>query len=305
MAKPLIFNIQKYSIHDGEGIRTTVFFKGCPLSCRWCHNPESQSFRPELMVHPGRCTGCGACAAVCPQKAVALTRDHKTRTDRSACVMCGACVDACVHNAREEAGREYELEDLVRLLEKDRMFYEESGGGITLSGGEVLVQDIDYVEQLARRLHDKGYSVDIDTCGCAPYEHIRRLLPYVDAFLYDIKLMDPEAHRAYTGADNALILENLKRLSADGGKINLRLPLIRGVNATEAFIRGIIAFLKENRIGVYRINLLKYHNTGSGKYSRLDRVYEGAEMAEPDQAFLDWAAEAFRQSGFSNIKIGG
>lgn len=315
MGMPLLFNIQKYSIHDGEGIRTTVFFKGCPLSCSWCHNPESQRFQAELLFHADRCTGCGACSQACPQRAVsmeslsppdpALPGKFLPRLDRSLCQGCGACVPACPYGAREAAGKEYPLPELIRLLEKDWMFYERSGGGITLSGGEPLAQDMDYIEELARRLHASGYSVDIDTCGCVPYEHIRRVLPYVDTFLYDIKLIDPRAHLEHTGVDNRLILENLKALSADGGKIQIRLPLIDGVNATEKHLTDIISFLQDNAINPYRINLLKYHSTGSGKYARLDRLYGGASMAEPDAQWLHQAEQLFRQSGFQNIQTGG
>ncbi len=225
--------------------------------------------------------------------------------DRTLCQICGACVAACPHNAREIAGKEYELPALIRELEKDRMFYEQSGGGITLSGGEPLAQDMDYIEELARRLHTKGYSVNIDTCGCVPYEHIRRVLPYTDTFLYDIKLMDPKAHRQYTGVDNGLILENLKALSADGGKINLRLPLTGGVNATKQHLTDIIQFLQKNAVNPYRINLLKYHSAGSGKYARLDRLYDHSSMAAPEAGWLEQTASLFRQSGFQNIQIGG
>ncbi len=307
MGMPLVFNIQKYSVHDGAGIRTTVFFKGCPLSCKWCHNPESQRFEKELLFHLDRCRGCGTCSAACERKAISMEPPPGPvpRLDRSLCQACGACALACPYGAREAVGKEYPLPELIRLLEKDWMFYERSGGGITLSGGEPLAQDMDYIEELARCLHAKGYSVDIDTCGCVPYEHIRRVLPYVDTFLYDIKLIDPQAHREHTGADNRLILENLKALSADGGKIQIRLPLIHGVNATEKHLTDIISFLQDNAINPYRINLLKYHSTGSGKYARLDRLYQGASMAEPDAQWLHQAQQLFRQSGFQNIQTGG
>lgn len=298
MGMPLILNIQKYAIHDGMGIRTTVFFKGCPLSCRWCHNPESQGYRRELLFHRDRCTGCGACAAACPHGAA-------LPLDRAACRSCGACVDACAHGAREWAGREYGIRDLVKELEKDQMFYDQSGGGVTLSGGEVLAQDMDYIAELARRLWEKGIGVDIDTCGHVPYERFLRVLPYTDTFLYDLKLMDPEAHKEYTGADNRLILENLKRLSGDGGKINIRLPLIEGVNADDGHIRAVIDFLKKENVRVCRVNLLPYHSTGSGKYAKLGRTYEEDGMAVPGQEWLERARESFLQNGFTNTEIGG
>lgn len=294
MSSPLIFNIQRYAIHDGGGIRTTVFFKGCPLSCRWCHNPESQRRQRELLFHKERCVGCGRCAAACP-----------AAFDRDRCTACGRCTDLCAHSAREVAGREYALEDLMRELEKDRIFYEQSGGGITLSGGECLAQDMDYVEELARRLYQRGYSVDFDTCGHVPYEHFQRVLPYADAFLYDIKLLDPDTHRRYTGADNRLILENLKRLSGDGGKIAIRLPLIGGVNASEPYIRDVIAFLRDGGIRASQINLLKYHTAGSGKYGKLGRAYEPDGFFPPEDAWLEQMAELFRKNGFTNIHIGG
>ena len=296
MGTPLVFNIQKYAIHDGEGIRTTVFFKGCPLACRWCHNPESQRWQRELMLHKDRCTGCGACVSVCPRGAA---------QSGEGCAGCGACADACVQGARELVGREYPLEELVRELEKDRMFYEQSGGGITLSGGEALAQDMDYIEELARRLHGKGYSVDFDTCGHIPYAHFQRVLPYADAFLYDVKLLDPEEHRRCTGVDNRLILENLKKLSGDGGKINLRLPLVGGVNATDEYIRDVIAFLRDEKIRVYRVNLLKYHTAGSGKYEKLGRDAGADGFFPPEDAWLERMAEIFRRTGFTNIHIGG
>ena len=308
MGKPLVFNIQKYSIHDGSGIRTTVFFKGCPLSCKWCHNPESQRFEKELLFHADRCTGCGACSIVCRAGAISMKdSDYKAlpRMNRALCEMCGACVTACPHNAREEAGKEYDLPDLIRELEKDRMFYEQSGGGITLSGGEVLAQNMDYIEELARRLYEKGISVDIDTCGHVPYDRFQRVLPYADTFLYDLKLMDPEAHKRYTGVDNRLILENLKRLSADGGKINIRLPLIAGVNACDRHIEEVISFLKGGNIRVHRVNLLKYHSTGSSKYGKLGRTYDEDGMAVPDGDWLERTREVFLRHGFTNTEIGG
>lgn len=305
MEQPLIYNIQRYSIHDGDGIRTTIFFKGCPLRCGWCHNPESQNFLPELLFDTEKCTGCGACAGACTAHAVQLNAEHKAETDREACALCGECLDYCLSSARSIAGRTYEIEELMREAEKDRMFYEQSGGGITLSGGEVMAQPIDYIERLAARLYEKGYSVNIDTCGFAPYERFERILPYTDAFLYDIKEMDSEKHKALTGAGNELILENLRKLSGAGTRIHLRLPLIAGVNADEEHVRSVISFLQSG-VGVERIYLLPYHNTGKSKYGRLSRPYDTARLFEvPAREQTERFAEQFRQNGFTKVQIGG
>ena len=165
---PLITSIQKYSIHDGDGIRTTVFFKGCPLSCVWCHNPETQCYGKDVMYDRERCTGCQSCVNVCPQHAIHADGDRVV-TDTDVCDRCGTCLDYCVNNLRELAGKEYTVEELVKELRKDEMFYEESGGGVTLSGGEVMTSDMDYVEKLVTKLHHMGITVTVDTCGFAPY----------------------------------------------------------------------------------------------------------------------------------------
>ena len=305
MGTPCVFNIQKFSIHDGDGIRTSIFFKGCPISCLWCHNPESQRYQKELMLFHDRCTACGSCVRHCPAEANRI-EDGKLIIDRDKCTACGVCTDWCLNNAREVAGKEYTVQELVKEAEKDRMFYEDSGGGITLSGGEVMVQDMDYIEKLCRILHDKGYSVNIDTCGYAPYENFKRILPYVDTFLYDIKAMDPEVHKHFIGVDNELILENLKKLSEDGARINIRIPVIDGVNATEEFMNSAIDFLRENNIRVKQVNLLPYHNTGMHKYRKLDRSYDEEHLLKvPEKADMELFKDIFMKHGFSNTKIGG
>ncbi|BAL01298.1 glycyl-radical enzyme activating family protein [Oscillibacter valericigenes Sjm18-20] len=304
MKQPYVFNIQKYSIHDGQGIRTTFFFKGCPLSCQWCHNPESQRGGIELMFYHERCVGCGSCVLACPQHANVLG-DGRVNMNRSVCTACGSCVDVCLPNARELVGRAYTVDELAREAEKDQMFYEESGGGVTLSGGEVMVQDMDYIEEFCRRLYRKGYSVNIDTCGYAPYENFQRLAPYVDTFLYDIKLMDPEEHKRFVGTDNQLILENLIRLSADGARLNIRIPTVNGVNATEKFMQDVIDFLLDNHIRVTAVNLLPYHNTGKSKYANLDRTYADEMLRVPDQEQMERFQTMFINNGFVNTKIGG
>lgn len=304
MSAPYVFNIQKYSIHDGDGIRTSIFFKGCPLKCLWCHNPESQRLHKELMFFYDRCVGCGACVSHCPNNAISM-KDGKAVTDREKCNACGMCEDWCITNAREVAGKEYTVEQLVKEAEKDRQFYEQSGGGITLSGGEVMVQDMDYIEQFCRIMYDKGYSVNIDTCGYAPYENFKRILPYVDTFLYDIKAMDERVHQHFMGVSNKLILENLIKLSRDGGKINIRIPIIDGVNATEEFMNEVIKFLKENNINVVKVNLLPYHSTGMHKYKKLDRPYdEEGILKVPSKENMELFKDIFTKNGYKT-KIGG
>ncbi len=300
---PKIINIQKYSIHDGNGIRTTIFFKGCPLSCLWCHNPESQNYGEELMYNEEKCTGCMACIDICPQRAI--SKEEKcVVTDKIKCDLCKECIDYCVNNAREIVGKEYTVAQLVKEAEKDRMFYEESSGGITLSGGEVMTQNMDYIEELLKKLKKKGYNIAIDTCGQAPYENYNRILKYVDTFLYDIKLMDNEKHIKYIGKSNKVIFENLKRLSEAGANINIRIPLVEGINADDESIEELIKFLKNN-INVHKINLLPYHNTGKSKYERLQKVYEGVNFEAPSKERMETVKGKFEKAGFINIKIGG
>ena len=300
----LITNIQRYSIHDGDGIRTTVFFKGCPLKCRWCHNPETQKKDRELLVSREKCTGCGACAAVCPADAVSV-RNGREATDRNLCTACGKCTEVCVLNLRETAGKEYTVSQLVSEVMKDQIFYEQSGGGVTFSGGEVMAVDMDFILAAAKQLHCRGASLAIDTCGCVPYDRFRMILPYTDFFLYDVKVMDSGLHRKYTGADNRLILENLIRLSRDGAKIYIRIPTVKEVNGNEENMKETIAFLQEHDIRPAQINLLPYHDTGSGKYKRLDRIYRGAGLHAPDKEEMESLAALFINAGFTNTKTGG
>ena len=311
MNKPYITNIQKYSIHDGEGIRTTVFFKGCPLSCLWCHNPETQRFTPEVLVDPAACAGCGECARICPEQAVRMEGPRPV-TDSGACTGCEECLDYCLKNARVVSGKTYPVEELMKELEKDRAFYEQSGGGVTLSGGEVLAQDMDYVENLAKMVKERGMTLTIDTCGAVPFSRIERIVPWTDVFLYDIKLLDSQKAMRYLGSDGRLALENLKKFSdflakqsQNPARIWIRLPIIGGVNDTKEHIEAVADFLLKKKIRFERISLLPYHNTGSGKYNRLGRRYEGEEYYVPDHGWLEEMADYLKTKGLSPVKIGG
>ena len=303
MRQPQIFNIQRFSTHDGAGIRTTVFFKGCPLRCEWCHNPESQRPEPELVTYPSKCVSCGRCVNACPQGCIRMA-EGELGFLRENCTACGRCTEACLHEARELAGKEMTVGELIKEIMKDRLFYDQSGGGVTLSGGEVMVQNMDYVELLCKRLFREGISVNIDTCGYAPYENFRRLLPYTDTFLYDMKLLDPEEHRRYTGVENEKILSNLRKLSEDGAKIVLRIPTIGGVNATEGFMKGVISFLSENGIRIAEVDLLPYHDIGKGKYRNLGRDYHGENMTVPSGEQMETFRLLFEKAGY-HAKTGG
>ncbi len=300
-----ITNIQKFSIHDGDGIRTTVFFKGCPLKCEWCHNPETQRFEKEMQVDGEKCTGCGTCASVCPNGAVRMTEDHRPSWDPKACTFCGKCENFCPAGVREIVGREYTVKELTKELMKDQMFYEESGGGVTFSGGEVMSMDMDFILAMAKELKRQDVTLTIDTCGYVPYERFEKILPYVNTFLYDVKVMDPELHKKYMGTDNKLILENLIRLSQDGARIYIRIPTIKEVNGNEENMKETIAFLKEHDIHPAGVNLLPYHDTGSGKYAKLDMEYKGTDLHAPDKEEMEALAALFVNAGFTNTKIGG
>lgn len=306
MADPIIFNIQKFSVRDGDGIRTTIFFKGCPLRCLWCHNPESQLYKKELVFRREKCTLCGRCVAACPKHCnVPDSAGHELRFDRTDCDVCGNCEDVCLGSARELCGKKYSIDELVKKAARDKLFYEQSGGGVTLSGGEVMVQDMDYIEELCRRLHEQGIRIFIDTSGHCPYENFKRILPYTDIFLYDIKAMDPEVHKKFIGVDNALILENLKRLSDDGAGIYIRIPVVGGVNANDVFFDSLIDFLKQNHIHVREISLLPYHDFGKGKYANLGRVYEEDLMWASTPEEMGHYKALLEEAGYERVVIGG
>lgn len=291
-----IINIQKFSIHDGDGIRTTVFFKGCPLSCAWCHNPESQCFASELLFSAEKCVGCGACVEACPQRCIGTD----FVPDRTQCTACGQCVPVCAAAAREVAGEPMSISDLVYEIMKDEPFYEESGGGVTLSGGEVLAQDMEIMIQLLRQLKRRGIHVAIDTCGYVPFDRFERVLPYTDLFLYDLKGYEELLHEQFTGKSNQLILDNLKKLAQSGAKIYARLPLIEGVNTGAEEIAGMLELLKEVRPA--QVHLLPYHNIGNSKNDRLQRPYDS--FTPPSEECLQNLQATFERAGLTT-KIGG
>lgn len=271
-----IFDIQRSSYVDGPGIRTTVFFKGCNLSCAWCHNPESQSAEPQLMFYKNKCTGCGKCKEKCPY---ALER----------CDLCGRCVLFCPHDAREICGGEYTVSDVINEVLKDKSLYEKSGGGVTFSGGECMLQ-IDFLEEILKECKRNGIHSAVDTAGHVPYEYFLRLLPHTDLFLYDIKCFDSEKHKQYTGVGNERIFENLKKLIADGGAVHIRIPVISDVNDSEEEMRAICGML--SAFG-YRgsVELLPYHAMGEHKYAALGKSAQ--RFSVPDKEKLEKLRKIF------------
>lgn len=305
MKLPAVINVQKFSVHDGHGIRTSIFFKGCLLSCWWCHNPESQSFNRELMFDPGKCTGCGLCVKACLHGAVTVGEDGHAHTSKGTCVTCGACLDWCPNECREIVGTQrYTVDELVQKALEDQQFYERSGGGVTLSGGECMVQDPDFMEELCRKLHFEGIDIAIDTCGYAPLGTYRRLLPYVDTWLYDIKMIDEEKHIKYIGRSNDVILRNLEFLAHNGASLNIRIPTIGTVNDDDESMLAVIEYLKSH-VGMPPVNLLPYHTTGSSKYTRLGRPYLACDLQVPSEERMEHLKDLFLQHGFDNVQIGG
>lgn len=286
-----VFDIMKYAIHDGPGIRTVVFLKGCPLRCWWCHNPESQAPGPELMLNPDRCISCGECLTVCP-----------TGTDPTLCTDCLRCVDVCHAGARTTAGRTMTVAQVITEIMKDAIFYEESGGGVTFSGGEPLMQP-DFLCSLLEQCKARDLHTAIETSGFGRQEDLLRSAAKTDLFLYDLKLMDDDLHRKYTGASNRTILANLQALAAVHANIIVRIPVIPGINDSAENISATAAFAASLG-GVREIHLLPYHTAGSHKYTRLGQRYLLPEIQPPTADTMSQLADCAKASGVP-VKIGG
>jgi len=262
-----VFDIKHYAVHDGPGIRITIFLKGCPLNCVWCHSPESQSRSPEILTNQEKCIGCGNCVKACPVDAVKSPGE----IDREACNVCGACAEVCYANAIEIIGGEKTIEQVLVEVEKDRELLMVSGGGVTLSGGEPMAQP-EFTLELLKHLKQEGYHTALDTSGYSPWVKIKQALDYTDLVLYDLKHMDSSKHQQYTGVKNELILENLDRISGHGKRIWVRVPLIPGVNDDEEHIKTLIEYVRD--LNVERTFFLPYHEIGVPKYEALNRVYD-------------------------------
>lgn len=264
MKKGIIFDVKRFAVHDGDGIRTTVFLKGCPLKCVWCHNPEGISGRPQLAFYENKCIGCGECVSECDQKAHYIVGiKHLFIPEK--CAACGSCVDACLGDALKLYGKRVTAEEILPTLLEDRDFYASSGGGVTLSGGECLLQP-EFCEELLKLLKESKIHTAVDTCGFVSRAAIDRVLPYTDLFLYDIKAIDEEVHIRCTGQSNQVILENLRYIDEAGKKIEIRIPYVPEYNDTQ--IEKIADFIAELK-NITRVKVLPYHNYAGSKYRAL------------------------------------
>jgi len=263
--KAQISDIKRFAVHDGNGIRTTVFFKGCPLKCVWCHNPESIGFRPQTAYYSNKCLNCGECEQVCKNSAQTIGESGQHTYIRENCTACGSCTESCPASALQIYGKEYTVDELVPILLEDRDFYENSNGGVTLSGGECLMQ-ADFCRELLIALKKEGINTAIDTCGYVPRRNITKVLEYTDTFLYDIKAIDENVHIRCTGHPNALILDNLRYIDRKGKAIEIRIPYVPGYNDDQ--IDKISEFLKTLK-NITKVKVLPYHNYAGSKYAAL------------------------------------
>lgn len=281
----LIFDIQRFAIHDGKGIRTLVFLKGCPLRCAWCQNPESMAAHPEIVYLPHNCIDAGRCLGICPEDAIQPTTEVKRVIDRQRCTLCGECVEFCYAGAMNIIGRYLTVDQVLAEVERDRKFYRHSEGGVTFSGGEPTAQPA-FLEAVLRLAHERHLSTAIETCGYTRWETLSAILRHVDLVLYDLKHMDSAEHRRLTGVPNELILENLKRTAGMGINVHVRLPLIPGSNDSMENVRATAAFAASVP-GVQRLDILPYHRLGEPKWDQLDRAYSlhGVRPHEREQVY--------------------
>ena len=293
----VIFNIQKFCLHDGPGIRTTVFFKGCNLRCKWCANPESQKSTRQLTLDKGKCVGCGACVAACSQNARSMEEGFP-KVNTALCNHCGACLENCPGGAIAMEGKFVDTEQVLAEVRKDKVFYDRSGGGVTLSGGEVLLK-LPFAMELARRLHQEGIHVAVETAGVAKEERFRALLKEIDYVMMDIKHYDSAAHRAGTGRGNEQVLANLRILRDSGVPFLVRIPVIPGFNDSLEDAAAFALLLKE--MDIFKVQLLPFHRLGCHKYELLGLAYDYADTPSMQAEELEDYSRAFTRLGIEVI----
>lgn len=298
----MVFDFKRYAIHDGPGIRTTVFFKGCPLDCLWCHNPEGKDPHPVLSFVAQRCLSCGACAKRCPNRAISYSPGAVPETDRDRCTACGACTEICPTEARTILGRRYTVGELLAELERDRVFYEQSGGGATFSGGEPLLQ-LEFLNACLAACESRGIHTALDTSGYAAREALLAAARHSRLVLYDLKDMDGARHLKNTGVPLEPILANLEALAKEGVPVWIRIPVIPGINDDGKTIHNYVGFLAtlDRRYPVY---LLPYHEIGREKYQRLGLPYQLDGIKPPSRARMEELTQVFSEAGFE-VHIGG
>lgn len=295
----LIFNIQRFSLHDGPGIRTAVFMKGCPLRCPWCSNPESQDIFPNLLVRNINCKGCAKCVKACPNGSISLSPGKGRVIDWSSCDQCLKCVNVCIYQSLNVCGKSVTLEEVLYEVQRDKHFYKNSDGGVTISGGEALCQST-FVANLLKLCKEEGINTAVDTTGYAGWEAIEEVLPYTDLILFDIKHLNPANHRRATGVDNAIIMTNLNRISRKT-RVWLRVPLITGFNDSVEHIKRIAVLAKE--IEVEKVSLLPYHDGGKAKCVQLGRPYSWPEIFPPSDDWIQKLKEVVEGVGVK-VSIG-
>ena len=299
----MIFNVQRYSTEDGPGIRTTVFMKGCPLKCIWCQNPEGLSKEPELMWYQTRCVAALECVKVCQEGALKLTEDGM-RIDRKKCTGCGECVKACPAGALELIGKTYNAEELLDEVLRDKAFYDKSNGGVTFGGGEPMLQ-VDFLEHVLPKLKETNTHVAIDTCGAVPWKYFERIIDYVDLFLFDLKLLDEEKFREYTGGNIHLVTDNAREISSHKIPMWVRTPIIPGYTDDGENIEGISQFINRNLASTQRYDLLSFNNMCKPKYERLDMNWELKHARLIGKERMEELKKIAEDTGLSNVRWSG
>jgi len=300
-----ILHFERMALFDGQGLRTVVFLKGCPLKCRWCSTPSSQKFKPELGYDPERCTGCAACAAACPHDAIQINANGRpVITDPERCRLCFTCVGVCPSHARRRYGQYVTADQVIHEFEKDDIFYFHSGGGVTLSGGEPLLQ-LDFVKQILAGCRRRGFHTAIETSGFVPWPHFAETLPLLDAILIDIKMMDAVDHERLTGKSNVAILENILRIDRQENPVDLfiRIPLVPGINASAQNLQATVDFCRKLK-KLKALHLLPYHRLGVETYRFLNQPYALDDLPGADLQWVEETADWIRKMGI-RVQVGG